>query len=74
MTEPHERTRALLKTKYFLEQLTSARDTPRVPKHIRETALQLLSNYPGFDDIEAAHKVLPEVYGPVVQRQSEGEM
>lgn len=72
MTEPHQRTRALLKTRYFLEELTSARDTPRVPKAVRESARQLLRDYPGFDEIEAAHIALPEVFGPVVQRQAEG--
>lgn len=72
MTEPHQRTRSLLKTRYFLEELTSARDTPRVPKHVRHAARQLLLHYPGFDEIESAHKTLPKVFGPVVQRQAEG--
>ena len=62
----------MLKTKYLLEELTSARDTPRVPKHIRDTARRLLRDYPGFDEIELAHKALPELFGPVVQRQAEG--
>ena len=72
MTEPHQRTRALLKTIRFLDELTRPGDTPRVPKHLRNTALQLLLHYPGFGEIEAAHKALPEVFGPVVQRQAEG--
>lgn len=72
MTAPHLRTRALLKTRYFLEELTSARDTPRVPKQVRDTARQLLLHYPGFDEIESAHKALPELFGPVLQRQAEG--
>ena len=72
MTEPHQRTRAILKTIRFLEELASARDTPRVPAHVRAFAKQLLRDYPGFDDVEAAHKALPDIFGPVVQRQAEG--
>lgn len=72
MTQPHQHTRALLKTMRFLEELTRPGDTPRVPAHIHDTARQLLLHFPGFDEIEAAHKALPEVFGPVVQRQAEG--
>lgn len=72
MTEPHQRTRAILKTMRFLEELTRPGDTPRVPAHIRDTARRLLQHYPGVQDIEVAHKALPEVFGPVVQRQAEG--
>lgn len=71
-TEPHQRTRALLKTMRFLGELTHPGDTPRVPAHIRNTARRLLQHYPGFDEIEAAHNALPTVFGPVVQRQAEG--
>jgi hypothetical protein len=72
MKQPHQRTRSLLKTIRFLEELTRPGDTPRVPAHIRDTARRLLQHYPGFDEIQAAHKTLPEVFGPVVQRQAEG--
>jgi hypothetical protein len=72
MTQPHQRTRALLKTIRFLDELTRPGDTPRVPAHTHDTARQLLLHFPGFDEIEAAHKALPEVFGPVVQRQAEG--
>ena len=72
MTEPHQRTRSLLKTRYFLEQLTRPEDTPRVPQTVRDTARRLLLHYPGFDEIEAVHKALPGVFGPVEQRQAEG--
>lgn len=72
MTEPHQRTRSLLKTIRFLEELTRPGDTPRVPQGIRDTARRLLQHYPSVQDIEFAHKALPEVFGPVVQRQAEG--
>ena len=72
MTKPTDRTRALLKTRYFLEELTRPGDTPRVPRAIRDKAHQLLRDYPGFEEIEAAHKALPHLFGPVKQRQAEG--
>lgn len=72
MTEPHQRTRALLKTRYFLEELTRPRDTRHVPSDVRAFAKQLLRDYPTHDDIEAAHQALPDIFGPVRQRQAEG--
>lgn len=72
MTEPHQRTRALLKTRVFLEQLSCPADTPRVPSDVRAFAKQMLRNYPTNDDIETAHKALPNVFGPVIQRQALG--
>jgi hypothetical protein len=72
MTEPHQRTRSLLKTRRFLELLTDAKASPRVPADLRQTARWLLATYPGDADIEAAHEALPELFGPVVQRQPEG--
>lgn len=38
---------------------------------VRDTARRLLPHYPGVQYIEVAHKDLPEVFGPVVQRQAE---
>jgi hypothetical protein len=56
----------------FLEDLTRPGDTPRVPRHPRDAARQLLQHYLGFDEIEAAHNALPKVFGPVLQRQAHG--
>ena len=65
MTIPYERTRAILETKQFLRELVNPRDTPRLPKPLREMARQLLRHYPGLAEIELAHKALPHLYGPV---------
>ncbi len=46
MTEPHQRTRALLKTRRFLETLTMPGDTPGIADDVRKTARQLLRHYP----------------------------
>lgn len=65
MTIPYERTRAIIETKQFLQELTDPSATPRVPKSARETARKLLRHYPQFSEIELAHKALPHLYGPV---------
>jgi hypothetical protein len=65
MTIPYERTRAILETRRFLRELVNPGDTPRVPKAVRDEALRLLRHYPGYLEIELAHKSLPHLYGPV---------
>lgn len=72
MTEPHQRTRALLKTRVFLEQLTCPEDTPRVPADVRAVAKRLLRDFLTHGEIELIHEALPEILGPVVQRQDLG--
>ena len=65
MTIPYERTRALLETKTFLEQLLDPAASPRVPRWVREAARSLLLHYPDYANIELAHKALPHLFGPV---------
>lgn len=65
MTVPFERTRALIQTKEFLEAMMDPRRTPRTPKWMRGKAKSLLRHYPGLAEIEAAHKALPDEFGPV---------
>lgn len=64
MTIPAERTRAIIYTKQFLEQLLVPRLTPDVPDSVRATALGLLRHYPGIAELEIAHYALPEWFGP----------
>jgi len=64
MTSPFERTRSLVLTKELLQRLSSLGfDT--VPPSISAEAGRLLRDYPTLADIEAAHKAVPELYGPV---------
>lgn len=42
MTIPYERTRSLLETKQFLQELQNPTLTPRVPASVREHARALL--------------------------------
>ena len=65
MTIPYERTRSLIETKSFLQELQDSKLTPRVPAAVREIARNLLRHYPSYSDVELAHKALPGVYGPV---------
>ena len=65
MTIPFERTRALVKTKEFLTELADPDRAPRYQAELQRIALTLLRHYPTYADIEQAHKVLPELYGPV---------
>lgn len=46
MTLPFEEKRAINYTRKFLLDLTDPRETPRVPKDIRERAKSLLRHYP----------------------------
>ena len=52
MTLPYERTRAVKQTHDFLRSLTDAKETPRVPGHIRKQALWLLRHYPSDAEME----------------------
>ena len=73
MTLPHQRTRALLKTRRFLETLTLPGDTPGLPDDMRKTAKRLLQHYPTDTDLEETHEGAPDTLGPVEQRQPLGE-
>jgi len=46
MTLPIERTNAVLRTEKFLCSLLDPKQTPRVPKSIRQEAARLLRHYP----------------------------
>ena len=65
MTIPNERTRALIETKSFLQELQDPKLTPRVPAIVREIARKLLRHYPNDSKVELVHKALPMFYGPV---------
>lgn len=69
MTIPAERTRAIIYTRQFLEQLLVPRLTPDVPDSVRATARSLLRHYPGTGELEIVHHALPDWFGPV--RKSE---
>jgi len=51
MTLPIERTHAVLNTEKFLLKLCNPKETPGVPKSIREEARGLLRHYPTKYDL-----------------------
>jgi hypothetical protein len=65
MTLPFERTRSVLYTKQFLEELLDPRKTPRVPRALRGKAKALLRHYPMAYDIHRASNWAADVFGPV---------
>ena len=65
MTIPYERTRAVIETYELLMRLQDPRETPRVPRWLREEARKLLRHYPTYATIQLAHKALPLFFGPV---------
>ena len=65
MTIPFERTRALIESRQLLMQLENPARPPRDPVELQRIATWLLRHYPTLNDIEAAHKALPDVFGPV---------
>lgn len=60
MTTPFERTRALVQTKAFLQELMQHED-----ESLRNEARRLLRHYPALAEIELAHLALPQFFGPV---------
>lgn len=65
MTLPFERTRSVLYTKAFLEELLDPRKTLRVPRPLRGKAKALLRHYPMACDIHRASNWAADVFGPV---------
>ncbi|CAM8662252.1 hypothetical protein MCEMSEM22_02329 [Comamonadaceae bacterium] len=64
MTTPFQRTKALVRTKELLQRLSSLGDDAG-PLALAAEAEALLRHFPTLADIEAAHKAVPELYGPV---------
>lgn len=52
MTVPRERTNAVMFTETFLLSLIDPKQTPRVPRAIREEAHRLLRHYPSRFEME----------------------
>lgn len=59
MTTPHERTRALLHTREFLDELCDSQQTPDVPDTVRLSARRLLRHYPEARHLDEAAVAWP---------------
>lgn len=60
---PRERKVAVKNTEAFLLALCNPKETPRVPKAIRQRAKQLLKHYPSDYYMEEAAELAPSVFG-----------
>jgi len=63
MTIPIERSYALKNTRELLRMLLDPKQTPKVPKWIRQQARQCLKHYPTDLDLAKAMKKCPEIFG-----------
>lgn len=63
MTLPVERKHAVKNTEHFLKNLMDPKQTPRVPKYVREQAYRCLKHYPSDYDMERAAESAPDVFG-----------
>ena len=61
MTLPYERYNAIKWTEKFLLSLCDPKETPRVPKNIRERAYSLLRHYPGGYNLDVLATKCPDV-------------
>jgi len=61
MTLPYERYNAVKWTEKFLKELLDPKQTPRVPRLIRERAYALLKHYPGGYNLDVIATKCPEV-------------
>lgn len=63
MTIPAERTKAVLQTREFLENLNRTSRTPGVPLEIRKQAHDLLRHYPLEGEMKIAASICPQYFG-----------
>lgn len=61
MTMPHERARAVLQTREFLQELSVTKKS-NIPAEIRLEAERLLRHYPNVIDMEITAKVFPALW------------
>lgn len=63
MTMPDERSRSIRKARDFLRSLLNPKETPKVPRAVRQAAGDVLKHFPGDLYIEESAKKLPDVWG-----------
>lgn len=63
MTLPDERLQSVHSTEAFLVALLNPKETPRVPKYVRDWAYRCLRHYPSHYDMERAAREYDKVFG-----------
>lgn len=69
MTLPHERYRALIQTEQFLKALLNPKQTPKVPKAIRQQAARCLKHYPWNLYLEQLAEARPDLIKNVQEKR-----
>lgn len=64
MTTPDERTRSVMQTRLFLEELCTGAYTSDVPDQIRREARRLLRHYPDAGHLDHAAVAWPGTWAP----------
>jgi len=64
MTTPEERSRALLQTRHFLQELCKSGCTPGVPDSVRREARRLLRHHPDAGDVDLVAMAFPQWWAP----------
>lgn len=62
MTLPDERFRAVIGARNLLQDLLDPKKTPRVPKSVRQRALDVLRHYPSYWDLDRASQGSPDIF------------
>jgi hypothetical protein len=65
MTTPAERSRSIRAARNFLRSLLDPKQTPRIPKAIREEAYWRLRHFPADLDIRDAAQKAPEIFAEI---------
>jgi|LakMenE18May11ns_1017448.scaffolds.fasta_scaffold9878218_4 hypothetical protein len=65
MTLPYERVNSVNRTRQFLRSLLDPKETPRIPKQIRQQAASLLRHFPNEYDMGRACEPINENHEPV---------
>lgn len=63
MTLPLERYRAVLSAREFLRALMDPKETPRVPREIRQRAKSVLKHFPSEYEMETVSKKAKDLFG-----------
>lgn len=68
MTMPNERTRSVLQTRRFLEELAGAK-VMGIPEEVRVEARRLLRHFPDTYDLELSAEACPDRWARLVPKQ-----
>lgn len=63
LTTPHQRTRAVLHTRQFLNRLMLSDAWPELPSEVRDEARRLLRHFPEAWHLSKLHVRIPEEWG-----------